>query len=128
MTINRAEIIERKAFLFSSFGEEMARRYFGAELVESMPRYVKGKNKGKLKGYIVWHKVERGGWHHNFGQGYAERRVGKVVLVELCNSEWGADTETVYAKWDWHRLDMNDREKAKLWDFRDGPQVRKCFG
>ena len=59
---NHAQFRCKQAYLSGEFGESMARRYFGDELVDAMPRYVRGKRKGLLKGQIVWRKVERGGF------------------------------------------------------------------
>lgn len=95
-----AQILTREAYLFSEFGESMARRYFGDDVIDSLPRFVRGKNKGKIKGMVRWKKVERGGWV-NTGRaiegpvGYVENRVGKVILVELLKAEWGQIPEVL---------------------------------
>lgn len=57
-----ARIEERYARLATDFGEELARKWFGNEVVDNIPRYVRGQNKGKLKGYVKWTKVTKGGW------------------------------------------------------------------
>ena len=60
---HRATISTRNAHLASDFGEKMARKWFGDEAFESIEtKYVRGHNKGKLKGEVAWVKVERGGW------------------------------------------------------------------
>lgn len=93
---NYAKISENSASLSSEFGEAIARKWFGDAAVDAMPRYVKGKNKGKLKGFVVWQKVEKGGWvrtgryDETYGaQGYVETRVGTVIQQRLCRQgEW----------------------------------------
>src|SRR5690242_8727661 len=81
----RAQIEERTAFLFTEFGEAKAREWFGDAAVESLPRFCRGKHAGKSKGVIVWRKVISGGWvaGDTTGQGYVERRVGRVFGREL---------------------------------------------
>jgi len=57
-----ARIEERSAKLSTDFGEELARKWFGDEALESLPRYVRGQSKGKPKGFLKWTKVTKGGW------------------------------------------------------------------
>ena len=113
-----AEFSSNHAWLSGDFGESMARRYFGDEIVDSMPRYVRGKRKGKLKGQIGWRKVTRGGWVRtgpyceDYGaSGYVERRVGKIIEVGLSIPQW-RDEPIFIAKWEWSEYYMNDRDRA----------------
>ena len=96
---NYADIQTRNAWLSSEFGEQMARRYFGDEAVDNMPRYARGKRKGLLKGQIEWRKVERGGWvsdqRASNGRGYVERRRGKVIAADLVMPQWGEEPEVL---------------------------------
>lgn len=114
---NHAKFEWRTAYLSGEFGESMARRYFGDELVDAMPRYVRGKRKGLLKGQIAWTKVAKGGFvitGLNEGEGpsgYVERRVGKVIEVRLQHCEWGREPSDA-AVWEWSEVDMNDRNRA----------------
>jgi len=48
-----AQIDTKKAYLSSEFGENFARKIFGDELINQLPRTIRGERKGKLKGYIV---------------------------------------------------------------------------
>lgn len=59
---NYAQIDSRSAYLSTDFGEEIARKWFGDESVDSLPRYTRGPRKGKIKGAVTWSKVIRGGW------------------------------------------------------------------
>ena len=54
---NYAQIDARSAFLSTDFGEEIARKWFGDEAVDALPRYVRGPRKGKIKGAVTWSKV-----------------------------------------------------------------------
>ena len=41
MMTNRARIAHKRAWLGQQFGEDYARRLFGDEIVDSLPRYVR---------------------------------------------------------------------------------------
>lgn len=46
-------------------GADLAARWFGmdeAQIAEQCGRFTRGKNKGKVRGWIVWTKAEIGGW------------------------------------------------------------------
>ena len=108
------------AYISGEFGESMARRYFGDEVVDAMPRYVRGKRKGQLKGQVSWTKVVRGGWVRTgaydeaYGPaGYVERRVGQIIDVELSIPQW-REPATIVAEWKWEERHMNDRDKAYM--------------
>lgn len=87
---NYARIESRTAYLSTDFGEEIARKWFGNESVDSLPRYTRGPRKGKIKGVVSWSKVVRGGWVSggretaNGGYtGYVENRVGHIFERKL---------------------------------------------
>jgi hypothetical protein len=91
MTV-RASIITRNAWLGKEFAENFARRLFGDEIVNELPRYVRGKNVGKFKVELEWIKVESGGWVSDGpgeGNGRVERRVGQVIAARLIRREFG---------------------------------------
>tara|TARA_R110002012_G_scaffold71819_1_gene183884 strand:+ start:178 stop:504 length:327 start_codon:yes stop_codon:yes gene_type:complete len=84
-----ATLTSRTAKLSSEFGEEFARKKFGDDLIDSLPRYVKGKNKGKIKGIIKWLKCENGGWVKNYSKGFVENRKGSIVhLAIMTGDDW----------------------------------------
>jgi len=120
MTV-RADIDYRGGYMSSEFVEGMARRYFGDEIVDALPRYVRGKRKGQLKGFLQWQKVLKGGWvktgpydHDGMrASGYVERRVGKVINVDLSIPVWGSE-ETLIATWDWENGVERDSVKVKV--------------
>lgn len=90
---NYAHIESRTAYLSTDFGEEIARKWFGHETVDSLPRYASGPRKGKIKGAVTWSKVLHGGWIRAGSEtGYVENRVGRVFdrkLHEIESSRFG---------------------------------------
>jgi hypothetical protein len=53
-----------------SHGPALAAKWFGmsdSEIQAKCGRFAKGANKGKLRGWIVWRKVEVGGWSFKLG-------------------------------------------------------------
>jgi hypothetical protein len=62
-----AQVEIHESWLSTEFGESYARRTFGNEIVDTLPRYVKGRRKGQLKGKIIWRKVVKGGWISGVG-------------------------------------------------------------
>ena len=53
-----------------NFGNELARKWFGDEVVDSLPKITRGKNKGKPKGILEWTKCHSGGWVRDIPVGY----------------------------------------------------------
>jgi hypothetical protein len=93
---NYAKIQYRDAYLSTEFGEELARKWFGDETVDSLPRFLRGPRKGKIKGVVTWAKIVQGGWVRGdretaSGQatGYVERRVGLIFDRKLHELESG---------------------------------------
>jgi hypothetical protein len=99
MAINYAQIDSRSAFLSTDFGEEIARKWFGDESVNALPRYTRGPRKGKIKGAVTWSKIIRGGWVRTgretasgSASGYVETRVGMIFdrkLHEINSDRFG---------------------------------------
>lgn len=96
MSVQRASYSTRDTWLGKEFGEKLARKYFGDELIDSLPRNTKGKSEGKLKATIEWIKVEEGGWVYN--EQRVERRVGKIVAARLINRPFRGPVEVI-AQW-----------------------------
>lgn len=91
---NYARIESRTAYLSTDFGEEIARKWFGDETVDSLPRFSRGPRKGKIKGVVSWRKVVKGGWVRveratacGDATGYVENRVGRIFERKLHNLE-----------------------------------------
>ncbi len=93
---NYAQFRGSSALLFTPFGEQMASRHFSVEELERVPRYVRGKHVGAMKGRIVWSKVVRGGWVRGAratasgdASGRVENRVGKIIDVRIEPDSYG---------------------------------------
>lgn len=98
-----AKIEEKETYLCSDFGESFAKRYFGEEAINSLPKFIKGKNKGKTKGFIQWIKVISGGWvkegaySEMYGaSGHVETRVGQVIEAKIIIREWNGEEKTMF--------------------------------
>lgn len=107
MAVNYAEYYFRQGWMSNDFIENFARRYFGDEVVDSLPRYVRGKRKGQIKGMLQWSKVAKQGWcrtggrdNDGYATGFVELRLDKIVSVELVMPVWGKDPEVI-ATWHW---------------------------
>ena len=57
-----AKFATKSTPIASEFGEELARKWFGDDVVDSLPRYVKGEKAGQIKGWLKWNKCVSGGW------------------------------------------------------------------
>lgn len=94
MKVQRARYEVRTCPLSSEFGEAMAHRWFTSEDLASWPRLSNGKNYGKLKGVIEWHKVNVGGWHRNKnGLGGVLKPGTQEVTIIRNERECGQTTE-----------------------------------
>ena len=65
MGVNYATFHNRRAYLSTEFGLELAKKWFNLteeELEEKVGRFKKGKRKGLLKGAVTWFKVGNCGW------------------------------------------------------------------
>ena len=47
-----AKFATKSTPIASEFGEELARKWFGDDVVDSLPRYVKGEKAGQIKGWL----------------------------------------------------------------------------
>jgi len=61
---NLAELESKITWLKYDFGNELARKWFGDEAIDALPKFTRGKNKGKTKGCLTWNKCTKGGWAH----------------------------------------------------------------
>lgn len=98
-----AKVEIHESWLSTEFGESYARRTFGNEIVDTLPRYVKGKRKGQLKGKIVWRKVVKGGWVSGVGI----VSPGKTFAHGIWDTPFGEEPVLL------HGYDANDRDVAK---------------
>lgn len=119
MSVNYAEYYFRHGWMSNDFIENLARRYFGDEVVDSLPRYVRGKRKGQLKGMLRWSKVAKQGWcrtggrdNDGYATGFVELRLDKIVSVELVMPVWGKYPEVI-ATWDWDLRHYKNRSDVR---------------
>ena len=119
MSVNYAEYYFRHGWMSNDFIENLARRYFGDEVVDSLPRYAKGKRKGQFKGLLQWSKVAKQGWCRTGGRtddgyatGFVELRLDKIVSVELVMPVWGKYPEVI-ATWDWDLRHYKNRSDVR---------------
>lgn len=106
---NKAAIYFNTAYLWTEFGYDYAVRTFGQEVIDTLPKFARGAKKGKPKAMLNWSKVERGGWvttgsGYDDGEGpmgYVERRVGKVLEINLTEADYytSADMQRVIKRW-----------------------------
>lgn len=89
-----AKIETRTAWIGGEFGEAYARRIFGDAIVNSLPRYSRGKSIGKFNAEIIWVKCIEGGWVRSGRDvmreesiGHVEKRAGKVLLCGIRNRD-----------------------------------------
>lgn len=99
-----AKITVQDAWLSGEFGESYARKVFGNEVVDALPRYVRGKRAGKIKGKITWRKVEKGGWLSGVGI----VPPGKTYAHGIWETPFGCESVLL------HGIDATDPEKSKL--------------
>lgn len=91
-----AQIETKVAALNSDFARSFVEKRYGSaatDLIYSLlPTFSRGPRKGKVKGYIRWDKVVRGGWvrgssYDNFGaKGYVARP-GRAINVAIVKED-----------------------------------------
>jgi len=59
---NYAKTESKVVWIKYDFGNDLARKWFGDEAIDALPKISRGKNKGKPKGVLVWTKCTHGGW------------------------------------------------------------------
>ena len=135
---NYAQIDARSAFLSTDFGEEIARKWFGNETVDALPRYIRGPRKGKIKGAVTWSKVVRGGWVRvgvetaNGGpSGYVENRVGHIFerkLHEIVSDRFGTHVGKVVRDLDREEIEQKYRrlELARIDEEMRDIEMKRC--
>lgn len=104
-TVNRAKVEIRTAYLSTDFGFELAVKKTGltfAELAEKCGVYKRGTKKGKLKGFVRWLKVVKGGWvktgAYDFDVMQAHGFVikpGACHCFDICTQDYNTDFITV---------------------------------
>jgi len=102
----RAKFEWNSAPLKFEFGENFARRKFDDELIDSLPKYVKGKNKGKIKARISWFKCVSGGHFRRNGiAGITKKRNTVLYAVIETGDDWAGWKCLAY--WSMPKVDCN---------------------
>lgn len=82
--------------LSEDFGYNLAVKWFGQEAVDSLPEFVRGKNKGKKKGFIRWRKVTVAGYEAGHGRAFAE---GQTIWGWISKSMYGGSQDAAPGRW-----------------------------
>tara|TARA_R100000544_G_scaffold7191_1_gene2892 strand:- start:33 stop:434 length:402 start_codon:yes stop_codon:yes gene_type:complete len=122
MTIQYAKYEMKTAYLSSDFGLEIATKWFGEENVNELPKYVKGKNKGKPKGHVSWIKCHSGGWIPS--ERFVENRKGKVLAKALVLTEWGGASEIQEIGPDYGCEEKDKDDRNHFWVYT----LQQCLG
>lgn len=91
-----AKTEDRYAPLASDFGLDYATRLFGTEALADLPRYQRGQNAGKLKGYLRWRRTLTAGYHVNAGGGV---RAGQTVRAWITAGPYGGESDALTGRW-----------------------------
>lgn len=100
---NYGSISDFNASLSSDFGLNLAKKWFNMteeELEAIFGRFVRGKNKGLLRGAVNWKRVTHGGWFHLInGGGFVCPSTKVIFQKELVLPVWGGYPEVKKAIW-----------------------------
>lgn len=84
MAVQRAVAEPKFAPLNSDFARSFVARHFGQAaadaIYEALPKITRGKNKGQVKGLVLWTKCSVGGWYRGDNQGWNDGGPSGYVL------------------------------------------------
>ena len=86
----------KSAKLCEDFGFEWATKLFGAEAIDSLPKYERGPNKGKPKGFVLWRKALTSGWCREC---QSPVKVGSLVDAWIGNGSISTRSDAVIGQW-----------------------------
>lgn len=92
MSVNYAQIGFSSSFLSTDFGQALALKKTGLsfdELAKIVGLFKRGPKKGKLKGFIHWHKVMKPGWVRMGAYDRDEGRANGFVVKFALNFGFG---------------------------------------
>src|SRR4051812_4765351 len=92
MRVQRATIETKSAWIGQDFGRDLAIRWFGEEIVASLPVYSRGKSKGKCKVYLVWDKCIVGGWDNGAGV----VRPNAILRIKIHSNRYGCGEDGIF--------------------------------
>jgi hypothetical protein len=111
---NYAKVESKEAWIKYDFGNELARKWFGDEVVDALPKITRGKNKGKPKGVLCWENCYVGGWVKAIPVGYPLR-------PGIYSKEIRLDGKTIF-------VDPHDLSKDREGNLQSGWLEAACFG
>ena len=82
---NYAKTESKVVWIKYDFGNELARKWFGDEAIDALPKITRGKNKGKTKGVIVWTKCTHGGWVKTGAYNWDVGQASGYVMPKGCH-------------------------------------------
>ncbi len=82
--------------LSGDFGYRGAVWAFGQDAVDSLPRFTRGPNAGKPKGFLIWLKTDRAGYHVNAGGG---AKAGQTVRTWIGAGEYSGEADALRGTW-----------------------------
>ena len=81
--VQYARLEMKSADIATDFGLEWATKLFGQEVIDQLPRYVRGPKTGKIKAYVYWMNCTVGGWSHGWGV-MKPGKAGRAVIAPWC--------------------------------------------
>lgn len=137
MSVNYAETSTKVCSLFEDFARQFVERQYGKLAAEkiyaNLPKYQRGKNKGKVKGWVRWTKCTKGGWvrkgpYDHDGQracGYVMGKGTHNVEILLVNPFYCPDKAGTYGLEAGNRREV---EKDEQWAARCEMGIRNMQG
>lgn len=101
MSVQYAQYETKCAPLNEPFGQELAAKWFGPEILPQLPLYVRGPKKGQIKAWLCWYKVSVGGWSRQVGGPGSGGGVLKPGVSRAWISATYAGTEDQSVRLEW---------------------------
>ncbi len=95
---SQPKLVHRYAALADGFGLAYATRLFGETAIASLPVFVRGTKKGKIKGFIHWVQCESDGFDRRYGYCHA----GKLVWAHIGESRFTMRQDAMFGLWYGH--------------------------
>ena len=89
MRVQYAQFQTKDADIGTEFGLQWATKLFGQEVIDQLPRYVRGPKKGQIKAHVFWEKCTVGGWVR--GQGVMTPGMNQAWI-----GPWGASSREAF--------------------------------
>jgi hypothetical protein len=94
--MSREPMFETKtAKIASDFGYDWAVKLFGRNAVESLPKFERGPNKGKPKGFVLWKKAISSGYSRAYGQPVSP---GTLVRAWIGEGQFSLENDAMHGR------------------------------